>query len=233
MGFGRRAFGLTSLLVLLIAVGFALAGPRHGDAAARAENVTLGLRDFRNANGVRVLVFTGVVSSPEPRQDVEIVGQDCGLSGYRLIAATETTTGGAFQAENPGQSPPYASTPLTSGMTFRARWNGNLSNPVQYRLPAYPFAVKIPGAAWKVHFGPQELRVPLAGKVVELQRFSGGRWVRIQTARLKLRPSLRWGPFNHEAVFSVPRRGLRLRGFLPEGSAAPCYSAGATEPWRS
>jgi len=220
--------------IALIGVGFALAGPRDGDAAARAENVTLGLRDFRSANGVRVHVFTGVVSSPEPRQDVEIVGQDCGLSGYRLISAAQTTAGGAFQAENPQQSPPWASTPYSSGITFRARWNGHLSNPIQYRLPAYPYAIKVPGrAAWKVHFGPQELRVPLAGKVVELQRFSGGRWARIQTARLELRPSLRWGPFNHEAVFTAPRRGLKLRGFLPGRSAAPCYSAGATEPWRS
>jgi len=50
---------------------------------------------------------------------------------------------------------------------------------------------------------------------------------------LTLKPSLRYGAFNHEAEFSVSRRGLRLRGFLPARGAAPCWLPAATEPWRS
>lgn len=203
-------------------------------AEASGEGVTFAIREFTNANRVRVLVFSGAVSNPEPGQDVEIVGQDCGGRGYRLIAATQTGAGGAYQAENPQQGPPWAYTPWSSGITFRARWNGRLSAPIQYRLPAPLSASKIPGRrAWKAHFSPQELRVGVAGRIVELQRFTGGRWVRMRTARLALRPSLKRGAFNHEAVFEVPRRGLRLRASLPARSAAPCWAAGASEPWRS
>ena len=72
-------------------------GRREGDAVAHA---------YKNANHLRVLVFTGAVANPAPGQDVEIVGQDCGAPGYRLIAATQTTAGGAYQAENPQRNPP-------------------------------------------------------------------------------------------------------------------------------
>ena len=222
-------------LLALVVVGTLLfAGARQGDGASRAEAVTLALREFRNANSVRVVVFSGVVSSPEAGQQVEIVGEDCGARGLRLIAATKTTPGGAFQAENPGQSPPYAYTPISSGITFRARWRGNLSAPVQYRQPATAlYAVKSGRTTWKVHFAPQQLPVPYAGKLIELQRLSNGRWVRLQSARLRLKPSLRYGAFNHEAAFTVARRGQRLRGYLPARSAAPCWLPNATEPWRS
>lgn len=228
MNRSRRPFVLVVVGTLL------LAAARQGEAASRAEAVTLALREFKNANFVRVVVFSGVVSSPEAGQEVEIVGEDCGTRGLRLIAATKTTPGGAFQAENPGQSPPYAYTPISSGITFRARWRGNLSAPVQYRQPATPLsAVKAGPATWKVHFAPQQLPVPYAGKLIELQRLSNGRWVRLQGARLKLKPSLRYGAFNHEAAFTVAKRGLRLRGYLPARSAAPCWLSNATEPWRS
>ncbi|HUH14459.1 MAG TPA: hypothetical protein VML35_01080 [Gaiellaceae bacterium] len=230
----RRAFVSTFLLGLLLAAGSQLVDSRDGAAAPTAESVTFGVRDFRNANGVRVLVFSGAVSDRQAGQEVEILGQDCGVRHSRLIAGTQTTAGGAFQAENPQQSFPWSFTPVSSGITFRARWKGVLSAPVQYRLPAVVSAAKVRGrAAWTVRFGPAQLPVPYAGRAVELQRWSGGRWVRIQTARLKLKPSLRFGAFNHEVVFSVPRRGLRLRAYLPARSAAPCWLPNATDPWRS
>lgn len=227
-----RLLGLPSAVLVLCA--FLLASAHHTAAAPAAENITLGVREVVDPNRGRLLVFTGVVSNPEPRQDVEIVGQDCGTRGTRLIAATQTSPGGAYQVESSLVSSPYPATPLPSGIIFRARWNGQISLPVQYRQPARLLAAKVRGrAAWKVHFTPPELRVRYAGKPVVLQRRSGGRWVRFQTARLKLKPSLRYGPFNHEAVFDVPRRGLQLRGYLPAKSAAPCWLANSTNPWRT
>lgn len=220
------------MIARAVAVAVALLVPIAGAVAApSAGEVTLALREFTNANRVRVLVFSGVVPNAEPNQDVEIVAQDCGTRGNRLFAAGRTSPGGAFQVTNENSSIPYS-----SGVTFRARWDGHLSAPIRYRLPAVPFyASKVPRRrAWKVQFSPSELRVKYAGKLVELQRFSDGRWVRYRTARLKLKPSLRYGgAFNHEAVFEVPRRGLRLRGYLPARSAAPCWLPNATEPWRS
>ena len=224
----RRRLGLASAFCVACAV--LVAPARSTNASPKAENVTLAVRDFRNANRVLVHVFSGAVSDLEPGQDVEIVGEDCGVRGSRLIAATKTTAGGAFQADNQDSS-----TPWSSGITYRARWKGNLSAPVQYRLPAVPvYAVKVrKRVAWRVHFSPQALTVRYAGKPVELQRFSNGEWVRFQTSRLTLKPSLRYGAFNHEAEFSVSRRGLRLRGYLPARGAAPCWLPAATEPWRS
>ena len=55
----------------------------------------------------------------------------------------------------------------------------------------------------------------------------------LQAERLGRKPSLKLGAYNHEAVFEVPARGLSLRAFLPAKSAAPCYLAGASDPWRS
>ena len=73
----------------------------------------------------------------------------------------------------------------------------------------------------------------MAGEVVELQRRVGTRWVRHRQARLVRKASFDLGAFNHQAVFEVATRGLRLRGFLPRKSALPCYRPAVTEPWRT
>lgn len=215
-----------ALLVAACAV-LLLAGTRY-EAEAGGARVTLALREFKNANFVRVLVFSGAVSKPEPGQDVMIVAEDCNTRGNRLFLATKTTAGGGFEITNEN-----VSTPWSSGVTFRARWGDELSPPITYRLPAPLYAIRVRGRIWTVSFNPYDSRTKLNGKVVELQRFSGGRWTRFKSARLKLKPSLRLGAFNHEAKFTVPERGLRLRAFLPARSAAPCWAAGTSEPFRS
>ena len=55
----------------------------------------------------------------------------------------------------------------------------------------------------------------------------------VRGATLVRKASLRWGAFNHQATFTVPTRRLRLRAFLPEASASPCYVPGGSAPWRS
>ena len=76
-------------------------------------------------------------------------------------------------------------------------------------------------------------QVPLKRKTIELQRSTAGGWATIQRARLAYKPSLRWGPFNYEARFRIPARGLRLRADLPPASAAPCYLPGGSATFRS
>jgi hypothetical protein len=68
-----------------------------------------------------------------------------------------------------------------------------------------------------------------------LQRRSHGAWVRYRSARLAHKPLLApgGGAYNYQAVFAVPARSLILRAYLPAASAAPCYLAGASKPWRS
>jgi hypothetical protein len=70
------------------------------------------------------------------------------------------------------------------------------------------------------------LPLKLKGKFVELQRLSAGQWTRIRRARFSSR---RPGVFF--ATFTVKRRGLTLRAFVPAESAAPCYAATASKTW--
>lgn len=235
----RRAGWVVGMMVVpLLASAVGLGqwiGPSRSSAASRADGVTMVFSQYRNANGVLVLLFSGTVASSAPGETVDLLERSCGQRDYRLTWSTQTRAGGGWQVQNPEQDAPWRSTRVDSGTTFRARWNGHFSDPYLWRLPAPIGAIKIPGRrAWRVLVSPPWLaNVSMKGKIVELQRWSGRRWVRYRRARLAHKPSYDYGAFNHEAVFAVSKRGLRLRAFLPARSAAPCYLAGATQPWRS
>ncbi|HLG09583.1 MAG TPA: hypothetical protein VI409_13020 [Gaiellaceae bacterium] len=229
----RLHWAIAATLLLFVASGLAV---QPTTAASRAHAVTLNVGQYRNSNGVRVLVFSGSVTSNAGGEDVEVLGQDCGVRGSRLISATQTRAGGGWQVENPEQNPPWRYTPVYSGITFRARWNNQLSAPYVDRVAAPIVASKIRGRrAWRVYVAPPPPgTVSMKGKLVELQRLRRGLWKTIQRARLVYKPRLQYGgALNHEAVFAVPARGWTLRASLPAQSAAPCYSAGVTPQWRS
>jgi hypothetical protein len=119
---------------------------------------------------------------------------------------------------------------------FRARWKDDYSEPVRWRVPPAMQVARVSGTRkWVVHVFPATPtgEVALKGKRVELQRLAPSGWVRVRSAKLVRRASLRWGAFNHQATFTIPTRKLRLRAFLPEASAAPCYLPGGSAPWRS
>jgi hypothetical protein len=90
---------------------------------------------------------------------------------------------------------------------------------------------------WLTQLGAGRVRVDISssssslklrGKFIELQRLSAGQWTRIRRARFSAR---RPGVFS--ATFTVKRRGLTLRAFVPAESAAPCYAATASKTWTS
>lgn len=224
---------------IALALGVVVAaGAVVAAVAAQAEPVTLQISQYRNANGLTVLRFTGRIASGAGGEVVEIVGQGCGERGFRLISSARTTGGGAYEAENPMQVAPWTYTPVSSGTTFRARWDGKLSAPEVWRQPAPLGVVGLRDRsrrAWRVYVSPPPpWTVSMKGKVVELQRRSGGAWRTIERKRLVFRPRLQYGgAYNHEVVFEVPRRGWTLRAVLPAASAAPCYAEGATAAWRS
>jgi len=221
-----RSVAVALALGLLLATG--------GTASPRADSVSLAFSQYTNVNKVRVQVFSGAISSGAGGEQVDVLGAECGGRDQRLIGGTLTRPGGGWQVENPSSEPPYAYAPTDSGMAFRARWNGRLSEPVVFRIPAGIWAMKTPGKrAWLVHVSSSAGTKSLAGKTVVLQRFTGGRWIRYAAARLVARPSFDYGPYNHEARFEIPARGLRLRAFIPAASAAPCWLPAATKPWRT
>jgi hypothetical protein len=201
-----------------------------------ADTVTLQVSQFRNPNRVLTHLFQGTISSRQAGQYVEILGRDCGARHDRLISGTQTSAGGAYRVTNPMDEFPWSYTAVYSGTTFRARWDGQYSEPVTWRVPVEPRVARISGTrTWVAHVTPATPtgQVGFQGKPVELQRLTPSGWVLVRTARLVRKASLRWGPFNYQASFTVPTRGLRLRVHLPERSAAPCYLPGGSEPWRS
>jgi hypothetical protein len=188
-------------------------------------------------SGSVFLRFSGVANGAAAGEVVDIVGRDCGSKpgDIRLIAETLTRAGGGYQVDNPQQEFPWRWSRMESGMEFRARWKGRFSDPYVWRLRAPLWVKKVPNRRWRVHVTPPSAFVNMHGKVVELERQSSGRWVRYARAKLVKKPRFpdAGGPFNHEAVFVVPKRGLRLRAVLPTPSALPCYLKAVTPPWRS
>jgi len=222
--------GAAAALAIVLAAGL---GVGRGGAAATAD-VTLNVGHYRNPNGIRVTVFSGTVASNAAGEDVEVLGNDCGVKGFRLISATTTRAGGGWQVENPLPTAPWTYTQTHSGITYRARWKGRLSEPITDRVAAPLGAVKVGRLAWRVYTSPPPPgTVSMKGKVVLLQRLRGSNWVTTQRAKLRYKPRYSFGgAFNHEAVFKV-KRGWTLRAVLPASSAAPCYAAAVSEEWRT
>lgn len=204
--------------------------------AAVAASVTLSVSVYIGGNQQRVHVFSGTVSNRAAGEYVEVLGRYCGKKADRLIAGTLTQAGGRWRVENPRGLPNPAYTPVYSGTVFRARWHGEYSRPFDWRVLALPQVAKIAGTrTWIVHVVPATPwgDVGFEGKPVELQRLTPGGWKLVRSAVLTRKQSGRWGVFNYEARFTVPTRGLRLRAYLPDESASPCFRAGGSRPWWS
>lgn len=201
-------------------------------AASHADTVTMKVTTSRTADNVLLFEFSGTAGKAG-RQSVEVLGRGCGVTGFRLVAATQTRRGGRWRIGYPDPVRPFRYPPINSGTTFRARWKTQLSAPYIYRAEAPIKVTKVTGGlARRVHVSPPPPgTVGMKGKVVELQRLRGRRWVTIASKPLALKPSYEHGALNHEAVFAV-QYGWMLRVALPAKSAAPCYKATFTEPFR-
>ncbi|HVM16585.1 MAG TPA: hypothetical protein VM290_03295 [Gaiellaceae bacterium] len=210
---------MRSLLAAVVAAASALAAAPPVSAAP-LEDVSIHLRQYRNENLVFTLAFSGRIASGEANERVDLLVKECGYDHFRVVGGALTTTGGHWAIELP-----------RSIGSFRARWNGRSSDVVQVRMPIHVWASKVPGRrAWRVAVprGAGAVMQDMHGRMVELQRrTSSGRWVRVRQARLRATFT------SYEAVFPVPTRGLTLRAVVPSRSAAPCYTANATAPWRS
>jgi hypothetical protein len=218
-------------------VAAAVTGLVAATAGAVNQVVTLSLRQYTNANKVRVLVWYGQVSGSGGGELVEVQARDCGTKVFYKLAETKPGSGGAYEIESQNPDPPYGSIRWSAAQTYRARWGDQLSAPIPgLRFALTPWAEKVPRKrAWKVHVDHNgfPLSLKLAGKPVVLQRKRGQSWARYKSAPLKWKASLEHGAYNHEAVFEVPTRGLTLRAFVPAKTAGACHLPGASEPFRS
>jgi hypothetical protein len=221
-------------------VGLVLMLLSAASASSQADQITLVVTQYESVNsGGIALRFTGVVNGAGAGEVVDVLGRDCGAKpgDVRLIAQTRTRDGGGYQADNPEQVSPFRRVPVESGIELRSRWNGRLSDPYVWKRPAPFYAIRAgKRRVWTVRFSPLGSRtflVSMKGKIVELQRQIGARWVRYARGKLAYKPSLIYGAFNYEVKFPVPKRGLKLRAVLPAASAAPCYLKTVTPPWRT
>jgi len=222
--------------VRLAFVAVVVTGLVAATAGAVNEVVTLSLRQYVNANKVRVLVWYGQVTGSGGEQ-VEVQARDCGTKAFYKITETAPGPGGAYEIESQSSVPPYGAIRWSAAQTYRARWGDQLSAPAAGpRFPLRPWAEKVPRKrAWRVHVNHNglPLNLTLDGKPVVLQRKRGQSWARYKQALLKRKPSLEHGVYNHEAVFEVPARGLTLRAVVPKKTAGQCWLPGASDPWRS
>lgn len=203
-------------------------------SAAPSADVTLKVTFHPNTLVHDATVFTGRVSSGAANEVVEVLGRDCmARGGFRLISSGRTRAGGAYRLQNPLPEPPYTYTAWASGMTFQARWQGKLSAPFVLRLPTHVGVGGVRGGTeWTVHLNaPPPATGALKGKVVHLQRLRGRTWTTIAKKPLVFKPGQSYGPYNHQAVFNVPVRGL-LRALLPRKEALPCFAPSASNQWR-
>jgi hypothetical protein len=210
------------LNVRLVVPGLALAAAFAAtSAAAPAQEVTLNLsRAPDPVTKTERVVFSGVIPTRAAGEYVTVMYEKCGFNFSTAIAGATTQEGGVWEA-----SPSVA---VASGV-FRARWNNRLSAPVRYRAPARVFFSRQRGRKFRVAVTAE---AKLKGGFVALQRLAGGRWVHVRRIRLTIEGSAGYGGA-YWAEFKVLRRGLTLRIFVPEATAAPCYVAAASQPVRS
>jgi hypothetical protein len=109
---------------------------------------------------------------------------------------------------------------------FQARWNGHVSTPSIVRSPPAISFYKQARRRWGITV---HSALNLNGRFVELQRLAAGTWTRVRRKRLILTPRRK----GYYAIFAVRQRGLTLRIFVPEETAAPCYTPTVTQTFYS
>jgi hypothetical protein len=203
---------------LAVLVGFSAAA-----LAGSTQEVTLQVeRFYEQSSGLFRLRFSGRIPSGQANEYVTILHRRCGQRFATAIGGATTGEGGAFETV------PVSGVPPQSGI-FRARWKNEFSDSVTLRSPVRIVLIKRPPGRYLVRVLAES---NLSGRFVALQRLAGGRWTHVRRARLTSYGFAGYGG-GFEATFSVRKRGLRLRIYLPQKSVAPCHDATASETFVS
>jgi hypothetical protein len=215
---------LLILITFAIAAGTALVATAKGATSA---DVTLRLeRFYDNACRCYKLRFSGTIASDRANEYVAVLQQRCGSPSATAIAGASTHEGGSWEAE-----PVSGPRPGSDSSTYRARWEGRLSEPLTFRAELPISLTRLPGGRYRVTVSTLDTRQRMRGRVIELQRLTAGQWTRVRRARLVRAPGSTGVSFS--AVFRVRTRGLTLRVWAPAATASPCFAATASESWVS
>jgi hypothetical protein len=214
---------VTKVLSTLIVVGAALATALVGSApGAPTQDVTIQAERFWDeASRSYKLRFSGTIPSTAANEYVVVLRESCGRAGT-AIAGASTRPGGLWEAP-----PVSAARPGEDISTYRARWKGRLSRPLEFRAGVPTSVTPLTGGRYRVTVITGSIGQNMNGRPVELQRLDGGEWRTIQRARLT------GTQITFSATFAVQAAGLTLRAFVPAQSAAPCYVATPTDTWVS
>jgi hypothetical protein len=211
----------------LVVAGLALVGALASTGtAAPAQQVSLRVDRYFDpmCNCIRAR-FTGTVSNGRPGEYVTVMQQRCGGARFSTALAAATTGPGGHWEATP--STYYTAAPLLPG-TFRARWEGNLSDPVAFRPP---LRVTVRRERSGRFLTLVLAHATLRGEFLELQRLVGGQWKRVKYLRINPR-NISYGG-SYWVKFGVRTKGWSLRVYAPPETTAPCYTAGATGVFRS
>lgn len=170
---------------------------------------------------------SGQVSSSAAGEDIVILRQYCGRSFGTSVAGTQTREGGFFETEVGFVAPPDG---LISE-SYRARWKDSLSEPVTIRGKLQLLRKRLGDGRDRITVSTQNVNPQdLKGRQIVLQRETSSGWTRVASARLTPH-AVKYYTF--VATFKVPQRGWTVRALVPAKSAAPCFTASASEKWRS
>jgi hypothetical protein len=202
------------LVVTAAAVGRAHAAPAQ-DVTIRAE------RFWDEASRSYKLRFSGTIPSGAANEYVVVLRESCGRGGTAVTGAS-TQPGGVWEAPPIG-----AARPGEDISSYRARWRGRLSRPLEFRAGVPTSVTPLTGGRYRLTVITGSTGQSMSGRIVELQRLDGGDWRTMQRARLA------GTQITFSATFAVRTAGLTLRAFVPAQSAAPCYAATTTDTWVS
>ena len=147
---------------------------------------------------------------------VYIEAKECRSSFYRVVAATQSGSGGSWATTAPAQ--------ITT--SYRARVGRAYSRPALVQKRAVLSLSKLTGRIFLIRaFGGGAL----VGKTIRIERYADSGWKLMQ--RAKLRQSDIFGVV--ETTVRIRRAGLRVRAFIQQSQARPCYVAGASTIIRS
>jgi hypothetical protein len=199
-------------------------------ALATAQSVTLNfVRFFDNPCRCYKARLSGQVASGSAGEEVVVLRQYCRRSAASASAVGQALTraGGFWETELPIVSRPDA----LASESYRARWKGQFSAPVTFKGKLAVSRVRLSPSRSRISvFTTVNNPVDLKGRQIVIQRKVGGSWTRIAAARLAPH---RVEYYTFVASVTAPRRGWTLRALVPARSAAPCFTASASDEWRS
>ena len=202
----RRQIAFLAACAAVLAAPVSLAAP----TASPSLTMTPRVLDF----GKGEIVLAGAIPSKRAGEEVAILSQPCRFTEPAEIGKVTTKAGGAFR---------FRVQPMLN-TRFRVRWNKSVSGALGVGVRPLVELKRLAQGRYRVAVTTTN-PVFLNGKLVELQRSAGGRWVTVKRAPLaKASPETAITVIS-AATISARTTGL-LRARLP-AAQAECY-LGAT-----